>query len=284
VQTASLLPASAPDPVRAFPYRTMLRVIVGMIIMRAGCVAAWAFFPRAEGMQQLARIVIPLLFVGGLVALNCWCLERDGIGAERLGLEFRRLGLFFAGAIVMIPVVLLMAGTLWLFVPFHWERGSLSLARLGWQAAEYTAGNFSEELMFRGYFLLVLMRYLGLGYALAISGILFGFFHLPGLSGVGALKMVCTTSLTSLLFATGFLLSHSLWMALGMHAGGNLLLHQGLGLSGGASVARVALDGSWPAGYDPAFVTWLLVIIPCAGILLYVTRRTGSDAPNVLSD
>lgn len=74
--------------------------------------------------------------------------------------------------------------------------------------------------------------------------------------------MVCTTGAMSFLFAYGFILSGSLWTAVGLHVFGNIILHQVLGMSGGASILTPVMHRSWPDHYDPAFYAWMTVVIP----------------------
>lgn len=241
--------------------------VVGAILLRSVAVLSWAWFPQTDGLQHAARILIPAAVTLGLVALNRGCLRRDDFDPIVLGLGPRRIGWFVVGAIAITPVIFLMAGALWLAVPFHWERGSLNASPFLWQFAEYTAGNFGEELIFRGYLLLVLVRYLGLPRALGLTAMLFGLFHLPGLTGIVALKMVATTALGSVLFAAAYLLSGSLWTAVGAHAWGNALLHQALGLSGQPALLKVSWRAEWPKHYDPAFVAWISVTALCIAVL-----------------
>lgn len=254
---ARTAPAALSRP--ALSPRSLALFVLAAVLLRAAAVVAWMFFPGTSGFQQLARIMIPLGVAAGLLALNLKFLRRDGLSADALGLGWRKIGWFVAGGLAAVAVIFAIAGVLWLFVPFHWERGTLSFSRYFWQAAEYTAGNSGEELMFRGYLLLILARALGMRWALLVVAILFGMFHLPGLSGGAALKMICTTGIWSYLFAFAFLLTKSLWAAIGLHVFGNLLLHQTLGLSGGESLWRVVLHSDWPTAYDPAFLTSILV-------------------------
>jgi membrane protease YdiL (CAAX protease family) len=256
-----------------FPARTLLWFVVVASLVRVGTVLGWALFPGTEGLQQLARILIPLLATLAFLALNRWCLRRDGFNPAVLGLAPSRLLWFAVGALAITPIILVMAGALWLAIPFHWERGTLEWSRFLWQFAEYIGGNFGEELIFRSYLLLVFARYFGISRALVLTGLLFGLFHLPGLAGIAALKMVSTTALGSVIFAAAYLLSGSLWTAVGAHAWGNLLLHQALGLSGQPAWLRVVWDADWPRHYDPPFVVWVLVSGLCAALLWRPTTR-----------
>lgn len=277
------MPTPAVRPPGAFTCASLLLFVAGAVVLRLLTIAGWMFFPGTGAGPQTARIVIPLLFCGALVALNQRMLARDGFPADALGLHLTRARIagFIGGALAMALVVAAMGAVLGLLVPFHYGRGPLSWTKLGLQAFEYLGGNTAEELVFRGYLLLLLIRHLGVAAALAITGLLFGLFHLPGLSGLAALKMVATTFVGGTLFAYGFLLTRSLWTSFGLHVVGNLVLHQVLGLSGQPSMFTPLPDAPWPADYDPAFVAWCVVCIPLVVVaaLVHRRRKTAADSP-----
>lgn len=272
------MPAPHTSP---FPTRSLLLFVAGAVVLRLLTIAGWAFFPGDGAIPQLGRIVIPLSFSIALIALNQRLLARDGFAADALGLKLTpaRVGGAFAGSFLMALVFFLMAAGLWLLVPFHYERGPLSLAAFGLRAIEYLCGNAGEELIFRGYLLLLLRRHCGLPAALAITGVLFGLFHLPGLSGPAALQMICTTFLGGTLFAYGFLLTGTLWSAIGLHVAGNIVLHQVLGLSGQASLLRPVFDQPWPTTYNPGFVAWLAIMVPIVIAAAYCHHRMETRPP-----
>jgi membrane protease YdiL (CAAX protease family) len=263
------------DETRPFPTASLVWFVLGAVVLRLLAIPAWMFFPERGVFAHSARVVIPLLVVIGLIALNRKFLMRDGFPRDTLGLGLRRIGWFFAGGVLIVPVILAMAGALWLLVPFHWERGAMAWSQLGWKTAEYFAGNFGEELAFRGYVLVVLTRDLGLTRALLIGALLFGLFHLPGLSGMQAIKMICTTGAMSFVFAYGYVLSGSLWTAVGLHVFGNVILHEVLGMSGKSGIATMVFHEPWPSSYDPAFLVWLGVSIPVAVTGALLVKRFG---------
>lgn len=277
---AQFTPAAPPLSVKS-----LLLFAVGAAILRLLSVSGGVLLPGDGMAPQVARTLVTLGFTIGLVLLNQRLLIRDGFGADALGLRLtpRHLARFLAGAGISAAIITLMGGVLWLLMPFHYQRGPLSLASLGLHAAEYLGGNAGEELIFRGYLLLLLRRHLGSIPALIVTGLLFGAFHLPGLSGPASLKMVCTTFLGGCLFAYGFMLANTLWAAIGLHVMGNLWLHQVLGLSGQRSVLVPVMDRPWPDSYDPGFVAWLAIMIPAvaaAAFLHHRQRRTaGQSAP-----
>ncbi len=272
---------AAHEPVSAgtekpFPMVSLLWFVVGAVILRLLAIPAWMFFPDHGLFARVARVAIPMLVLVGLVFLNRALLVRDGFPRDALGLGLRRIGWFVGGGVFMTAGSLASTGALWLQVPFHWERGALTWPQVGWKTAEYLAGNSGEELMFRGYFLIVLAQYLGLTRALIIGAVFFGLFHLPGLTGMEALKMICTTAAMSFTFAYGYVLTGSLWTAVGLHVFGNVTLHEVLGASGKSGILNIVFDEPWPDTYDPGFVACLVVTIPLAVIGWLLVRRSGS--------
>jgi membrane protease YdiL (CAAX protease family) len=273
---APVAPASLP-----FPFKSLLLFLVGTVVLRLLSMVGWVFFPGDGAIPQLGRILIPLCFSIALVVLNQRLLAGDGLAPDALGLKLTpaRAGTVLASSLLMALIFAAMAGGLWLLVPFHYQRGPLSLPAFSLRSIEYLAGNAGEELIFRGYLLLLLRRHLGLTAALAITGLLFGLFHLPGLSGMAALKMTCTTMLGGALFAYGFLLTGTLWSAIGLHVAGNIVLHHVLGLSGQPSLLTPVFDQPWPTTYDPAFVVWLAILIPVVTIAALWHHRIKEKLP-----
>lgn len=256
----SVLATAAKEPVPPFPTKSFLLFAAGGILAWFLSVAVLAWFPGANLFPTIARVVLQLLVALGLLVLNRKLLVRDGFAPQALGLHPRRAGWLLVGASAMAVLIVAIVGALWLLVPFHYERGSMSAGHLGLQAAQYFSGNFAEELLFRGYLLIVLQRHLGLGRALLTIGVLFGLFHCPGLAPLAAAKMACTTFVGSCLFAYGFLLTRALWTAVGLHVAGNTLLHHVAGLSGQKDTLwRPVFDAPWPSRYDPGFLVYLFV-------------------------
>jgi membrane protease YdiL (CAAX protease family) len=170
-------------------------------------------------------------------------------------------------------VISLITAGFWLFAPFHFERGTLG-AREGLVAINgYFWSNIGEELVFRGYVLIVLIRRFGLRAALAATALIFGLFHLPGQSGLGAVKMVFTTAAFSYLLSAAFLTTGTLWTAIALHFGANVLLHKITGLSGGVALVKPVLQGAYPS-YDPAF--FVTVAVPLLGAWLMFSRSAGA--------
>ena len=206
--------------------------------------------------------------------LNRTSLVKDGLSGNSLGLSLHQSPWFLAGGLISIIFVGLIAGSLWLLTPFHWEPGTLTDGDVAWRFAEYFGSNFTEELMFRGYLLLILRRSLASGRALLIVSLLFGLFHLPGLSGIVALKMICTTTLFSWILGLIFIKTSSLWTAVGMHVVGNTVLHTVLGMSGEQSVFRMKFVKPPPTGYDAGLTAYVVICLVTITVLI---RTAGSS-------
>jgi hypothetical protein len=74
-------------------------------------------------------------------------------------------------------------------------------------------------------------------------------------------------------FAYGYVLTGSLWRAVGLHVFGNVILHEVLGMGGKSGIATMVFHEPWPSSYDPAFLVWLGVGIPAAVIGALLVRR-----------
>ncbi len=209
-----------------------------------------------------------------LVWLNQKYLRKDALSGNLLGLGPHQSTWFGAGGLIAIIFVGLVAGFLWQLTPFHWEPGTLTGGDVAWRFAEYFGSNFTEELMFRGYLFLVLRRSLGPGPALLIVSLLFGLFHLPGLSGIIALEMICTTTLFSLILGLVFINTNSLWTAVGMHVVGNTVLHTVLGMSGEESVFRMKFVKAPPTGYDAGLIAYVVISLVTITVLVRIAGHS----------
>ena len=132
----------------------------------------------------------------------------------------------------------------------------------------YSVASFLEELLFRGYLLRQLTGIWGRSWALATIALAFGLFHLPGLTGLSAVKMVCTTGACSLLFSALYFRSGTLWSAVAAHLAMNWVLHTVLGVTGKTAFFRPVFDTTRPTPIDIGFWSLLLVVGGNAFVLL----------------
>src|SRR5207247_1200909 len=93
-----------------------------------------------------------------------------------------------------------------------------------------------------------------------LIAILFGLFHLPGLTGMAALKMVFTTAACSYVFAAAFLQTGTIWGAVALHLVANVALHKLTGLDGGAAILKPVLNSNYSHNFDAGF--WIFLTVP----------------------
>jgi membrane protease YdiL (CAAX protease family) len=130
-----------------------LRLFLGLCVVAYGfSLAGVMFFPNQLPGALLARAMLAACGVALLLFGSKMLLRRDGFPADALGLQLtlphvKRFVLGVAGGLLLIA---LLAATLAVQVPFHWERGLFSLSHAAFAAHTYFWTSFGEELIFRG--------------------------------------------------------------------------------------------------------------------------------------
>lgn len=183
-----------------------------------------------------------------------------------------------AGAAIF-SVVVAVAAVLGVYRVFGW--GTLE----GWfpffMAGGVVAG-FVEEVIFRGILFRWIEEFAGSWAALAISSALFGLAHWAN-PGATAFSSVAIAIEAGILLGGAYMLTRSLWLAIGIHAGWNLT--QGLVFD--VSVSGLDVDGLVEAGMKgPDLLTGgafgleasvlALVVATAAGVwLVWQARKEG---------
>lgn len=226
------------------------------------CAVGAEMVPQSStGVVLIVRTAIALLglTILGLGSERLLTDQFGGNGSLHLRPSLQSVLGISVGVVGGIIFVTLVAGIFWLAARFHFESGSLSLKEGLLEARRFLLSNAGEELIFRGYLLIVLARRFGLHVALLFVGILFGLFHLPGLTGITALKMFLSTAACSYLFAAAFLWTGTIWAAVGLHFSANVMLHTVTGLSGGRAALKPVFQVTPPGGVDFGF--WILLTV-----------------------
>lgn len=207
-------------------------VAVALLVLGHG------YFPGARPLARAGRLLCSTAAIGLLILVGNRLLRRDGFRSDALGLavDAAHARAFLIGACIATVHILLLLGVFYAMAPFDVERGPRSAADVAWAAADYVTGNFIEELLFRGYLLIVLARWLGITRAVALLALPFGLFHFPGLDAEALVKMMLKTGAMHFVYAYAFLGTRSLWAAVALHAVGNTLLHEVVGVNGPAVV------------------------------------------------
>jgi membrane protease YdiL (CAAX protease family) len=204
-------------------------------------------------------------------------LRRDDETLAFLGLDLRVTYLpAFGRAILIGAGIVALVSILLTVVPgAQWQPGAASWSYALGALLAYSIASLLEELLFRGYLLRRLIELWGRGWALAVIALAFGLFHLPGMSGVAAVKMVCTTAACSLLFSALYLRSGTLWSAVAAHLAMNWVLHTVLGVTGKTALLRPVFEANAQVGIDVGF--WSFLIVVAGSALLLLPRSSAAD-------
>jgi len=233
--------------------------------------AAQTAFPLANAVPYLVNTMITLIIVLSLGKASSYLLKQSGLPFDALGLKLSRETLFniLSGLVIgTVTVALLMAG-LYVFNPFRLTAGNLHGLALLKACYWYLLNNSIEELMFRGFLLIVLIKVFDWRRAVLIMALPFGLFHLPYLGfTMAGLKMVLTTAVLSFVFGYAFVLTRSLYTAIAVHVSMNILNHALLGIDGAGHAAYAPVfSNPWPTDYDAGFIVTILVGAVMAGVL-----------------
>jgi membrane protease YdiL (CAAX protease family) len=244
--------------------------------------AAQITFPSQNTVPYLIRTGIALILNLALIQLSFRLLNMNGLPASILSLALSKRSAvqFLTGVFIGILAFALFAGLLYLFVPYHFARGRLSITSLVMECFSYLVGSSLEELTFRGFLLVILTQQFGWRMAILAMALPFGLFHLPGLGlTLPGLKMVATTASYSFVFSLSFVLTRSLWTAIGVHVFSNILLHSLLGLDGmNTAVFVPVMEDSLPKHFDSGFLIFILGSILTAAILYLIVLRSRKQA------
>lgn len=174
-----------------------------------------------------------------VLAATLLCLRLERAPWPKLGMKaFLRWGAEFAvGSLGGLLLMLLVAGCIFAFHGFHWQRGGgATMYELMAGAWLYLAVAINEELLFRGYVFQRLFKGTGTWMALLLMGLWFAYAHWDNPGMAGAVKAWATLNLflAGLLLGLAYLKTHRLALPMGIHLGwnwaqGSLL---GFGVSG----------------------------------------------------
>jgi hypothetical protein len=186
------------------------------------------------------------------------------------------LGFAMFSGVIAIDVVL-GGARIQGFAGFDGVVSALSMAMLA---------GVAEEIIFRGAVYRLLEDGFGTLIAIALSGVLFGLLHVfnPGATWASTAAIAVEAGI---LLAAAYLVTRSLWLAIGLHIGWNFTEGGifGAAVSGGKShglIATTFAGPDWLTGgkFGPeASLTAVILCIIVAAVLLFVAIRRGQWKP-----
>jgi len=203
-------------------------------------------------------------------------LKRCGISKNILGLNFSKS--FFPNVLIGVTIglttILILAAILNFAIPYHFEHRLLGVADAVKRSYSFLLGAISEELLFRGFLLVVFAKRFGWRWGVLIMALPFGLYHFEG-----GLSLVVSTTFYSFVFALSFILTRSLWCAIITHAIMNILLHIITGLDGGTnSIYKLVVDKQWPDYPIGLLMSVGAAIIISALLYVFISYRKSAES------
>lgn len=229
-------------------------------------------FSSQNLLPYCTRTIITLATDLALIYVSFHLLKQNYLPIEALGLSISKKTIFdiFWGAIIGAIVIAIIAGVLFMFIPYHFVSGPTGDSQVLKEGISYLVGNSLEELMFRGFLFIIFSQLAGWRLSALIMALPFGLFHLQGTGlNMDGFKLVATTACYSFVFSLSYVLFRSMWTAISVHVVSNIFLHKLTGLDGANKAMLVpAFERSWPKAYDAGFTAAIVSAIIISGSLL----------------
>jgi uncharacterized protein len=224
-------------------------VVFFLLLWVASGVAISLIYARGNFQEsQLTFLALneTALFIGAVGALLFAVRFVDGRPLETFGIGFLprwRRDLFSGLALAAGMLAVLVGGCYAFgFVSIRWTGGQVPAGTLLATLAVLLVAAVTEELVFRGFPLQILVDGIGKWPAVILMSGIFGAMHLnnPDSSLLGA----ANTVLAGVLLSLAYLKARSLWLPYGIHVGWNV----GLGFVFGFRLSGLDLASLWTTG------------------------------------
>lgn len=249
-QTSTDRPAGPRQSVGAgTPQRRPRRAVTTTIIVVGFAVAMLGTNAIAAAVTDpLASLLVGAVLAAAMMGLYIWVglrIEKRSVAELDRRRGSRHLLWGIAAGLGLATLTIGILAMLGAYRFTGWGSIAGALAVVGMMAAVAV----SEEVFFRGIFLRLFRRRWGVLAALAASSLAFGLIHLlnPGASLGGALAVAIEAGL---MLGAAYLLTGSLWLAIGIHFGWNVALGGIFGTVVSGSGARESLFTAVTAGPD----------------------------------
>lgn len=206
--------------------------------------------------SDLFPFSIRSFILAGLLAityfLNYKYIRKNILNAEILRFKPTLAQYYIAGIVLGCVLIASIWAIIYLIYPFEIIKNISSKSYLLNDIIAFSLGNIIEELLFRGFLLLIFIKLIGKLGGICLVSFLFGLFHLQGTGfTIAGLSMLLTTFSMSLLFIAVIYYTKSIWTAATLHITGNFLLHT-LGFDG-------ATNGVFQIKFSALHINGLLI-------------------------
>lgn len=285
-ETASAAVAERPWWLKVWQFPLVAMVVALALVIGAAMLASYLNHQLQASLPEW--LALPL----GVALLIALCLLVDKLAIRRLGRKrhddlpltgmVRDLSLGWLGGAVLISLCVglaALAGAYRITGP----GGTGDLLSIVFLFGIYAG--FFEELLMRGIVLRWLEEWLGSWIALVLSSLLFGFLHASN-DNATVFSSVAIALEAGTLLGAAYMLTRSLWLAMGLHAGWNMVQALwGVAVSGNDVQGLVSARLEGPellagGGFGLEATLFALVVATGAGVwLLVLATRRGRIVP-----
>jgi membrane protease YdiL (CAAX protease family) len=252
----------------AFPLTRLILIIASFVVLASVVLRPLAMKPQAALLGQTLAFLL-LLAVTLIVERLCANQTLGDIGFSGRGAISGTLGGLLLGGVLFSIVIGILALTHAYTAHFASWRG------LGTALVIFLIVALFEELLFRGIIFRLIEQMTGTWIALAFSAALFGLLHIanPGATIFSSIEIALEAGV---LLALAYVLTRSLWFAIGIHWGWNLFEGPifGTQVSGTqftATVLHANMHGqSWLTGGKFGPEAGVIAIIVCVAAAIMV--------------
>lgn len=170
-------------------------------------------------------LLVILLISWGLLHL----FEKMNLNALGLFPSVKRLSQYATGFVLMVIILLSLIGIETYVKSIQWQQQEVNFGTLGKAFIYHLRSALTEDLVFRGALLYILIQRLGPKWAIWISALVFGCYHIfsYGITHERPIVLIYVTVITGFagyVWALAFHKTKSIYLGLGFHVGYNLLM------------------------------------------------------------
>ncbi|MBT2484330.1 MULTISPECIES: CPBP family intramembrane glutamic endopeptidase [unclassified Microbacterium] len=237
---------ATPTAAQTAPLRPWVRTTILVVGFAVAMLATNSVASSLE--NPVASLVIGPLLAAAMMWLYVWVgirFEKRSVAEVDPRAGVRHLQWGIAGGVTLAAVTIGLLALFGVYQITGWGSVTGALAVVGMMCAVAVA----EEVFFRGVVFRLLRSRWGVIVALIVSSAIFGLLHLinPGASLNGALAVAIEAGL---MLGAAYLLTGSLWLAIGLHFGWNVAIGGIFGTVVSGSDASDSLFTATTAGPD----------------------------------